>query len=167
MMDSKTLVLEVLRSLGQREASELRQAANTMSGTEIIATERAVPAWNHEQDYTDWPVGAPVADEGQVWTLIQPHNAANYQGRPSTLRALWGLAHTTDPARAKPWVDAYGTSGRYMTGECYLASDGTVYRCLQDNISYDATALPSAWEVAISAPDTDTGEDTENVQTDE
>lgn len=56
-------------------------------------------------------------------------------------------------------MDAYGTSGRYMTGECYLASDGTVYRCLQDNISYDATALPSAWEVAIPAPDTDTKED--------
>lgn len=97
MMDSKTLVLEVLRSLGQREASELRQAAGTMTGTEIIAVERAVPVWSAQQDYTDWPVGAPVADEGQVWLLIQPHNAANYQGRPATLRALWGLAHTTDP----------------------------------------------------------------------
>lgn len=167
MMDSKTLVLEVLRSLGQREASELRQAAGSMTGTEIIAAERAVPAWSPQQDYTDWPVGAPVADEGQVWLLIQPHNAANYQGRPSTLRALWGLAHTTDPARAKPWVDPQGTSGMYMAGECYLAADGTVYRCLQDSCVYDATALPSAWEVAISAPDTDTGEDTENVQNDE
>ena len=166
-MDSKTLVLELLRSLGQRDADELRQKASSMTGTEIIAAERAVPAWNAQQDYSDWPVGAPVADEGQVWILIQPHRAADYEGRPSTLRAMWGLAHTTDPARAKPWVDAQGTSGMYMAGECYLAADGTVYRCLQDNISYDATALPSAWEVAIHAPDTDTGEDTENVQNDE
>ena len=146
MMDSKTLVLEVLRDLGAREAAELRTGAADMSGTGIIAMERAVPAWSHEQDYTGWPTGAPVADEGQVWLLIQPHNAANYEGRPATLRALWGLAHTTDPARAKAWVDPYGTSGMYMSGECYRAEDGTVYRCLQDNCVWDAAGLPSAWE---------------------
>ena len=145
-MDSKSLILDVLRDLGAREAAELRAGAAEMSGTEIIAMERAVPAWSHEQDYSAWPVGAPVADGGQVWPLIQPHNAANYEGRPSTLRALWGLAHTKDPTRAKPWVDPYGTSGMYMTGECYLAKDGTVYRCLQDSTVHDATALPSAWE---------------------
>lgn len=166
-MDSKTLVLELLRSLGRRDADELRQKASTMTGTEIIEAERAVPAWNAEQDYTDWPAGAPVTDEGQVWLLIQPHNAANYEGRPSTLRALWGLAHTTDPARAKPWVDPHGTSGMYMIGECYLADDGAVYRCLQDNCVYDVAALPSAWKIVIAAPDSDIEEDTEDVQSDE
>lgn len=145
-MDSKTLVLELLRDLGQRQAAELRTGAADMSGTEIIALERAVPAWDKQQDYTGWPAGAPVADEGQVWLLIQPHNAANYEGRPATLRALWGLAHTTDPARAKAWVEPQGTSGMYMTGECYRADDGTVYRCLQDNCVWDAAGLPSAWE---------------------
>ena len=130
-MDAKALVLDVLRDLGAREAAELRKSAAEMDGTAIIAMERAVPAWSHEQDYSAWPVGAPVADEGQVWLLIQPHNAANYEGRPSTLRALWGLAHTTDPARAKAWVEPMGTSGMYMHGECYRADDGTVYRCLQ------------------------------------
>ena len=145
-MDSKEFILEVLRDLGKREATELRQNASEMDGTAIIAMERAVPAWNKQQDYTGWPAGAPVADEGQVWLLIQPHRAADYEGRPSTLRALWGLAHTKDPTRAKPWVDPYGTSGMYMTGECYRAEDGTVYRCKQDNCVYDAQALPSAWE---------------------
>lgn len=145
-MDAKTLVLDVLRDLGAREAAELRTGAADMDGTAIIAMERAVPAWNKQQDYTGWPAGAPVADEGKVWTLIQPHRAADYEGRPSTLRALWGLAHTKDPARAKPWVDAYGTSGMYMTGECYRAENGTVYRCKQDNCVWDATGLPSAWE---------------------
>ena len=148
MMDSKTLVLEVLRDLGQRQAAELRTGAADMSDTEIIALERAVPAWDKQQDYTGWPAGAPVADEGQVWLLIQPHNAANYEGRPATLRALWSLAHTTDPARAKPWVEPQGTSGMYMKGECYLAKDGTVYRSLQDNCVWDADAMPSYWEIA-------------------
>lgn len=145
-IDAKTLVLDVLRSLGQREAAELRAGAAEMDGTAIIAMERAVPAWDKQQDYTGWPVGSPVADEDQVWTLIQPHDAANYEGRPSTLRALWGLAHTTDPARAKAWVEPLGTSGMYMQGECYRAADGTVYRCLQDNCVWDAAGLPSAWE---------------------
>ena len=99
-MDSKTLVLDVLRSLGQREAAELREGEADMDGTAIIAMERAVPAWDKQQDYTGWPVGAPVADDGQVWTLIQPHRAADYEGRPSTLRALWGLTHTKDATRA-------------------------------------------------------------------
>lgn len=145
-MDSKSLILDVLRDLGAREAAELRKSAAEMDDTAIIAMEREVPAWSNEQDYSAWPAGAPVADEGQVWLLIQPHDAANYDGRPSTLRALWGLAHTKDPARAKPWVDPYGTSGMYMSGECYRAEDGTVYRCKQDNCVWDATGLPSAWE---------------------
>lgn len=145
-MDSKTLILEVLRDFGRREATELRQGASEMDGTAIIAMERAVPAWSHDQDYTAWPVGAPVADKGNVWTLIQPHRAADYEGRPSTLRALWGLTHTKDATRAKPWVDPAGQSGMYMRGECYLAEDGTVYRCKQDNCVYDARALPGAWE---------------------
>lgn len=145
-MDAKTLVLDVLRDLGAREAAQLRAGAADMDGTTIIAMERAVPAWDKQQDYTGWPVASPVADEEQVWTLIQPHRAADYEGRPSTLRALWGLAHTKDPARAKTWVDPYGTSGMYMRGECYLAEDGTVYRCKQDNCVYDAQTLPGAWE---------------------
>ncbi len=145
-MDAKTLVLDVLRSLGQREAAELRESAAEMDGTAIIAMERAVPAWDKQQDYTGWPVGAPVADGGQVWTLILPHRAADYEGRPSTLRALWGLCHTKDPAKAKPWVAPEGQSGMYMTGECYRAEDGTVYRCRQDNCVWDAEGLPSAWE---------------------
>ena len=117
-----------------------------MDGTAIIAMERAVPAWDKQQDYTGWPVGSPVSDEDQVWTLITPHNAANYQGRPSTLLALWNLCHTKDPAKAKPWVNPEGQSGMYMIGECYRAENGTVYRCKQDNCVWDANGLPSAWE---------------------
>jgi hypothetical protein len=82
--------------------------------------------------------------------LLQPYNAAYYPGRPSTLRALWGLAHTTNPERAKPWVDPYGTSGMYMRGECYKKPDGTVWRSLDDNQVYNADVLPNRWEqVAI------------------
>lgn len=134
-------------SLGRADALALRAVAADLTGTEIIDRESAVPQFDPQKDYSGFPAGAPVADEGQVWLLITPHNAANYQGRPSTLRALWSLAHTTNPERAKPWVDPLGTSGMYMKNEVYKAEDGKVYRALQDNLVYDYDALASAWEI--------------------
>lgn len=139
---------DIFRSLGRSDALKLREEANALTGTQIIDREVSVPAFDPAKDYSAWPVGAPVADEGQVWTLIQPYNAANYEGRPSALRALWGLAHTTDPAKAKPWVDPYGTSGMYMAGECYVDGDGVVWRALIDNLVWDAAGYPAGWEVA-------------------
>ena len=96
-MDSKELILDLMRDLGNREATELRQNASEMDGT-------------------------------------------------ATLPSLWNLCHTKDPTRAKPWFAPNGQSGMYMTGECYLAKDGKVYRCKQDNCVWDADGLPSAWE---------------------
>lgn len=137
---------EVFRAIGRDSARRLREEAINLSGTEIIDREHAIPDFDPSRDYSGFPIGSPVSDEGQVWLLIQPHNAANYSGRPSTLRALWGLAHTTNPSRAKPWVDAYGTSGMYMTGECYVDAYGNVHRCKRDNVVHDAATLPTAWE---------------------
>ncbi|MBR4040610.1 MAG: hypothetical protein IKJ11_11035 [Clostridia bacterium] len=139
---------DIFRSLGRADALKLREEAYSLSGTQIIDREHSVPAFDPQKDYSAWPAGAPVTDEGQVWLLIQPHNASNYADRPSSLRALWGLAHTTDPKKAKPWVNAHGTSGVYMTGECYKDADGTVWRCLQDNTVYDAATWPEGWEMA-------------------
>jgi hypothetical protein len=145
-MSSKEVVLGIMRNQGIADALALRSRAADMDGTEIIAEELKIPAFDPVKDYSEWPVGSPVADEGQVWTLIQPHNASHYEGRPSTLRALWGLCHTKDPAKAKPWVDALGTSGMYMKDECYKEGE-TVYRALADNLVHSAAASPSSWEV--------------------
>ena len=142
MIDPRTVMYEE----GRRQALELQNRAPGMTGTEIIAEEGHVPAWDPAKDYTGWSAGWPVTDEGQVWPLLQPHNAAHYPGRPSTLRALWGLAHTTDPAKAKPWVAPYGTSGLYMTGEC-CTENGNTYRSIQDNNPYAPSAYPQAWEI--------------------
>lgn len=142
-------MIDVFESLGRRDAIELRNEASELDGTQIIARENSIPYFIPSKDYTDWPVGSPVAFDDQVWLLIQPHNAANYDGNPSTLRSLWGLAHTKDPSRAKSWVEAYGTSGMYMTGECYKDYDGHVYRALEDNLVYSHDARPDAWELVL------------------
>lgn len=140
---------EIFRAAGRTAALKLRSEAANLTGTEIIDREKDAPDFAPEKDYSAWPAGSPVADEGQVWLLIQPHNAAQYTGRPSALRALWGLAHTKDPAKAKPWVDPYGTSGMYMTDECYVDDAGVVWRCRNDNVVKPASVLPSAWEVVL------------------
>ena len=93
---------DIFRGLGRSDALKLREEAHSLTGTQLIDREHSAPAFDPTKDYSTYPVGAPVTDEGQVWLLIQPYNAANYAGRPSTLRALWGLAHTTNPAKAKP-----------------------------------------------------------------
>ena len=146
-MREKDHARPVGKAQGRADALDLAGRAAGMDGTAIIAEEDHIPAFNPKTDYSKVPVGAPVTDDGQVWLLLQPHNAAHYEGRPSTLRALWGLAHTKDPAKAKAWVDAYGTSGMYMLDECYKDAEGVVYRANRDNLVHDAVAFPDGWDV--------------------
>lgn len=149
-MIEKDVITTAMYNQGKADALNLRSRAADMTGTEIIDEESKIPAFDSQKDYSKWVVGAPVADEGQVWILLSPYNAAKYdEHRPSTLRAHWGLCHTKDPYKAKHWVDAYGISGMYMTDECYLAEDGTVYRAKQDNLVHNAAAYPDGWEAVI------------------
>lgn len=137
---------DVFRSLGRSDALRLRQEAHSLTGTQIIDQEVSVPAFDPQKDYSTWPAGSPVADAGQVWVLIQPYNAAHYPQRPAELRALWGLAHTKNPKRAKPWVEPYGTSGMYMRDECYRDAAGVVWKAKNDNTVFDAVVYPDVWE---------------------
>lgn len=148
MTDPKTIMYEE----GRRQALDLIARAPEMDGTAVIAEEDHIPAWNEKADYSGQSKGIPVTDEGQVWILIIPHNASSYVGRPANLRALWGLAHTKDPKKAKPWVASYGRSGWYMLDECctYPAADGTthVFRNLYDNNEFPPLTLnvEARWE---------------------
>lgn len=146
-MMTKTESLTKMKEKGASDALELRTeaAAGSLTETEIIDRELAAPFFDPKKDYTDWPVNSPVQDEGQVWLLLQPHNASHYEGRPSSLRALWGLAHTKNPAKAKPFVEPYGTSGVYMKDECILWTDGTVRISTIDNNVYTPEAYPAGW----------------------
>lgn len=143
---TKEQSLQMFRQQGAADALDLRSRAPEMDGTGIIDEEEKIPAFDPTKDYSAWSAGSPVTDEGQVWVLLQPHNASHYEGRPGTLRALWGLCHTKNPEKAKRWVEPYGTSGMYMVDECYREEDGTVYRCKTNNVVYRATVMPEWWE---------------------
>lgn len=146
-MTDKEIALAAVQSLGRADATSLATQieAGELTDTEIIDREQAVPAFDNTKDYTSYPVGFAVQDEGQVWGLLQPYNASYYPDqRPADLRALWGLKHTKNPLKAKPFVAPYGTSGMYMTDECVL-ENGLVYISKVDNNVYSPSAYPQNW----------------------
>lgn len=145
-MNNIDIITNIMKNLGASDAISLRNRSSEMDGTNIIREEEKIPDFDKNRDYSNWPVGSPVSDEDQIWILIQPHNAANYDGRPRTLRALWSLCHTKDPNKAKPFVLPEGTSGMYMTDECII-EDGVIYQCLQDNVIYPPSELQSVWAI--------------------
>ena len=147
-MTSKELVLKIHRDKGRADALALREkaAAGTITDSEIIDSEEAVPDWSDTKNYTSTPAGSPFAYEGQVYRLLQPHDAsANPSWTPANTPALWGLAHTTNPAKAKPYVAPLGTSGLYMRGECCIFGD-KVWRSTVDSNPYSPEQYAPNWE---------------------
>lgn len=147
-MTSKDIVLKIHRDMGRTDALALREKAiaGTITDTEIIDHEEAVPNWNEKKDYTDAAVGTPVAHDGQIYALIQPHNAAYYQGStPATLAALWRVKHTKNPKKAKPFVQPTSTSDMYLVGECMIWTDGNVMRAVRDT-NFRPDEYAADWE---------------------
>lgn len=142
--------LNEVKKMSALAAKNLRERAPEMTGTEIIAEEEYIPDWDNSKDYSNVVVGAPVKYEGQVYTLLQPHNASYYPNtNPATLAALWRVKHTTDPAKAKPWVKPTNTSDMYLKNECMIWTDGTVKRCVLDaGTVYSPDEYAPAWEDA-------------------
>jgi hypothetical protein len=90
-------------------------------------------------------VGTPVTHDGQVYGLLQPHNAAHYPDTtPAMLAALWRVKHTTNPDKAKPWVKPTSTSDMYRAGECILWG-GAILKAKRDT-AYSPEEYAGDWE---------------------
>lgn len=150
-MDSKGFVLDSMRNLGRQEVEKLQSEAPSLDGTAIIEKEAYVPDFDpDQQQFLDWKAGTVVRDNEQVWQLIQPYDSSTYKDRPENLRALWGLCHTKDPKKAKPYVPPYGTSGMYMEGEC-CTEGGKIYISKVNNNVFSPAEYPSNWELYDAA----------------
>ena len=145
-MTSKDRVLQRERDRGRAAALDLATRAPDMDGTAIIAEQDNVPAWREDAAYTAKHIGAPVQDNGQVYTILQPHTPAHNPGsRPADLPAIYSVKHTTDPKRAKPYMAPNGTSGMYMENECCVESGG-VHRSKRNDNVWSPVAYPDGWE---------------------
>lgn len=148
-MTSKEIVLKVHRDMGRADAAALRAkaCAGEITDTEIIDNEEAVPEYNEKADYSGCAVDTPVRHGVQVYGLVTPHNAANHPDTaPGTAggATLWRIKHTTNPKKAKPWVQPDAVN-LYKEGECMLWTDGIVKRAKRDtNFSPDEYA--GDWE---------------------
>ncbi len=146
-MNNKEFVLSMVKEQGRANALDLRSRAADMTGTAIIAEETKIPSYDNAKDYSGWGVGSPCEFDGQIYALLQPYNAAHYpDGNPANMPALWRVLHTTDPAKAKPYIKSTNTSDMYLKGECMLYTDGLVYRSLRDTV-YSPEEYAADWEV--------------------
>ena len=150
-MTNKDFVINTMRDAGRADALTLRADAveGRVTDTEIIDREEAVPAWRNDRDYSGAAIGTPVAHEGQVYGLLQPHNASHYPDtNPAMLAALWRVKHTTNPDKAKPWVKPTSTSDMYIAGECMVWTDGKTYRAVRDT-NFSPAEYAGDWETVI------------------
>lgn len=145
-MTSKDRVLSRERSRGRNAALALASRAPEMTGTALIAEQGDIPAWSEAAVYTADHVGCPVQDGDQVYIILQPHTPANNPGsRPADLPAIYSIRHTTDPARAKPYLPPNGTSGVYAKDDCAV-DEGHVWRSTVDNNVWRPSEYPAGWE---------------------
>ena len=149
-MTNKDLILSMVREQGKANAIDLRNRAADMTGTAIIAEETKIPIYDNTKDYSGWPVGSPCESDGQVYGLLQPYNAANHPDTtPADLPALWRVLHTTDHAKAKPYIKPTSTSDMYLKGECMIYTDGVIYRSLRDTV-YSPEEYAADWEAVTN-----------------
>ena len=152
-MTSKEFVAEALRDIGKQKALNLRAkvVANEVDDTSLIEQEELVPNWK-AIDYSNFEIGTPVRDPsdgtGQVYKLWQKHDAAGHDDwNPAAAVSLWDIAHTKNPAKAKPYVAPQGTRGMYMKDEVMIWTDEKVYKSTIDNNVYTPEVRGSYWSV--------------------
>lgn len=138
-------IKEAMRLYGWTKARELRAEAHSLTDTELMDQDDFIPVWHPGA----WGLGAPCQHEGQVYRVLQAHDSTgNDSWNPASVPALFGLCHTTNPAKARPWVPPSGTSGVYKLGECYRDERGCVWRQVYDGDNvYDAATVPDRWEL--------------------
>lgn len=148
-MNSKYDGLEAaLRSARMTTMREI--LAGDRSGTDVIACEELLPAWTKEGPKGDGSheIGEPCVHNGQAWRCCQAHNCNNNPDiEPGKNPAQWAPYHTTDPAKAKPFIQPTGAHDAYQKGEVALWTDDKVYRSTLDTAnSYSPADYPQGWE---------------------
>lgn len=134
--------------------------AGDRTGTEIIACEDLLPAWTKAGPKGDGSheVGEACTHEGQSWRCCQAHNTNNNPDiEPGNSPAQWVPYHTTDPKKAKPFIQPTMAEDSYQKGEVCIWTDGKVYRSTMETANaYSPEAYPQGWEEVTAAGDPDT-----------
>lgn len=118
--------------------------AGSLTPTQVMACDALVEPWAPGV----FAVGDVRSDGGQIWRCAQGHDSSENPGwSPVNSRALWVPYHTTDPAKARPYIAPTMAEDTYNKGECMVWTDETVRRALRDGITHGPDVLPDAWEL--------------------
>lgn len=153
MSDKYSGLEAALRSARMTFVSEAN--AGDRTGTEIIACEDLLPAWTKAGPKGDGSheVGEACTHDGQSWRCCQAHNTNNNPDiEPGKSPAQWVPYHTTDPKKAKPFIQPTMAEDSYQKGEVCIWTDGKVYRSIMETANaYSPEAYPQGWEEVTAA----------------
>lgn len=123
--------------------------AGKRTGTDVVECEALFEAWEPGK----FEKGDVRIHDGQVWRCCQPHdNKNNPDIAPGKSPAQWVPYHTTNPAKAKPFIQPTMAEDSYQKGEVCLWTDGKVYRSILETANtYSPSAYPQGWEVVVIA----------------
>lgn len=148
MMDFK----EIMYQEGRRQALDLQERAPGLTGTELNAEDDKIPAFraacaimnmlHRPAGQTDGFVCRSTA--GRVVRLIQNYDSDVFTGEPEELPAQWRMVWSTDPAKARPFIDS--STSYYNKGDCCLNAAGEPRRSKIDVNTFDPDVSPEFWE---------------------
>ena len=125
--------------------------AGSLTPTQIVACDGLVEPWAPG----GFAAGDIRSEGGHIWRCIQGHDSTgNPEWKPTNARALWAPYHTTDPAKARPYIAPTMAEDAYNKGECMIWTDENIYRCRQDATVHGPDTLPDAWEQVMPNLDT-------------
>lgn len=148
MIDPKTVMYEE----GRRQALELQERSQQLTGTELNAEDDKIPSFREavkvqnmlqrKAGQTDGFVCKTSA--GRVVRLIQQYDSDIFTAEPEDLPAQWRMVWSTDPAKAKPFIAS--STSYYNTGDCCLNKAGQPVRSNIDANVFDPDISPMFWD---------------------
>lgn len=152
MSDSKTLVLETMKSYGRTAALSLQTESATLTGTELHEQSDFIPTFEKAVTNANMltrEAGFLVFSALQnCCKLLTPYDSATYPDEPENYPSMWGFKWSTDSEKATAFVSS--STSTYGVGECCVGSDGVTYAStIADNV-HDPVQSPEFWEVAES-----------------
>lgn len=142
-MTDRELVLSVLKEYGKTQAKLLQQAASDMTSDEIVDKSVFIPEFNPERQYLSYKPGYICKDAiGNVVRLLQPYDSLIYTQQPEELPAQWGFYWSTDPTKAKPFLES--ATSPYDVEDC-CTFGGHVWQSKIANNVWSPAGYPQGW----------------------
>lgn len=144
---SNDLYFDAMREKGRADAADLQSRSASMDGTALYAEEYKIPDFTaacKTMNMLQRPVGFVCrSTAGRMVKLLQVYDSSIYTQEPEELPAQWGFYWSTDPKKAKPFLES--ATSPYSIGEC-CTDEGYVWKSKIDTNTWKPSSYPAGWE---------------------